>query len=158
MDYKFLPTINGSEDVQKLDKESTQILCEELRDCIISTVSKNGGHLASNLGVVELTVALHQSFSSPKDSILFDVGHQCYTHKLLTGRYDKFSTIRLENGLSGYQRPDESLHDPMITGHSSSSISAAYGIAKAKTLNKEDGYVVAVVGDGAMTGVSTVRR
>ncbi len=152
MDYKFLPTINGPDDVKKLNKEETQALCGEIRDCIIGTVSKNGGHLASNLGVVELTVALHQSFSSPVDSILFDVGHQCYTHKLLTGRYDRFSTIRTENGLSGYMRPDESEHDPMITGHSSSSVSAAYGIARAKVLNKEDGYVVAVVGDGAMTG------
>ena len=152
MDYKFLPAINGPDDVKKLDKESTTLLCDEIRDCIIRTVSKNGGHLASNLGAVELTVALHRSFTSPTDSILFDVGHQCYTHKLLTGRYDRFHTIRTEGGISGYQRPDESEHDPMITGHSSSSISAAYGIARAKMLNKEDGFVVAVVGDGAMTG------
>ena len=152
MEYKFLPGINGPDDVKKLDKESTEALCQEIRDCIINTVSQNGGHLASNLGAVELTVALHQSFSSPKDAILFDVGHQSYTHKLLTGRYDKFHTIRREGGLSGYQRPDESEHDPAITGHSSSSISVAYGIARGKMLNKEDGYVIAVVGDGAMTG------
>ncbi|MBQ5810174.1 MAG: 1-deoxy-D-xylulose-5-phosphate synthase [Clostridia bacterium] len=138
--------------MKKLDKAATLALCEEIRDCIISTVSQNGGHLASNLGAVELTVAIHQSFSSPQDSVLFDVGHQCYTHKLLTGRFDRFSTIRTENGLSGYMRPDESEHDPMITGHSSSSISAAYGIAKAKELCGEEGYVVVVVGDGAMTG------
>lgn len=152
MDYKFLPEINSPDDVKKLNTEETVALCEEIRDCIINTVAANGGHLASNLGVVELTVAMHQSFSSPTDAILFDVGHQCYTHKLLTGRYDRFSTIRTEGGLSGYMRPDESEHDPIITGHSSSSISAAYGIARAKALNKEDGYVVAVVGDGAMTG------
>ena len=98
------------------------------KECIIDTVSKNGGHLASNLGAVELTVALHRAFNSPIDSIIFDVGHQCYTHKLLTSRFESFHTLRTENGISGFMKPSESEHDPVITGHSSSSIAAAYGI------------------------------
>ncbi len=152
MEYNLLGKINSPNDVKKIDDKDIPLLCEEIRDIIVSTVAKNGGHLASNLGAVELTVALHRSFSSPKDAIIFDVGHQCYTHKLLTGRFDKFSTLRTENGLSGYMRPDESDHDPFITGHSSNSISAAYGIYKAKRLKGEDGTAVAVIGDGAMTG------
>ncbi len=148
----FLNNINSPEDVKKLNKEELPVLCEEIRGCLIDTISKNGGHLASNLGVVELTVALHREFDSPNDSILFDVGHQCYTHKLLTGRYDKFKTIRLEDGISGFMRPDESEHDPFVTGHSSNAISAALGICKAKQIKEEDGYTIAIVGDGAMTG------
>ncbi len=152
MEYKLLSKINSPEDVKNLNETQIEGLCEEIREIIVSTVSKNGGHLASNLGAVELTVALHRAFSSPDDAIIFDVGHQCYTHKLLTGRFDRFSTIRTENGLSGYMRPEESEHDPFITGHSSNSISAAYGIYKAKKLNGEEGTAVAVIGDGAMTG------
>lgn len=152
MDYKILNGITSPDDVKKLNSEELSLLCQEMRDTIIDTVSKNGGHLASNLGVVELTVALHRAFSSPKDAIIFDVGHQCYPHKLLTGRFDKFGTIRTEGGLSGYMRPDESEHDPFITGHSSNSISAAYGIYKAKKLSGDDGTAIAVIGDGAMTG------
>ena len=152
MDYKILNEIKSPQDVKKLDNKQTQLLCEEIRDCIISTVSKNGGHLASNLGAVELTVALHKVFSSPEDAIVFDVGHQCYTHKLLTGRLEKFHTIRTENGISGFMRPNESEHDPFVTGHSSNSISAAYGIYKAKKIKGEEGTAVAVIGDGAMTG------
>lgn len=152
MEYKLLSKIKSPDDLKKLNELEMPLLCQEIRDCIVHTVSKNGGHLASNLGAVELTVALHRSFSSPEDAIIFDVGHQCYTHKLLTGRFDKFSTIRTENGLSGYMRPDESEHDPFITGHSSNSISAAYGIYRAKKLKGESGTAVAVIGDGAMTG------
>ena len=152
MEYKLLCKIKSPDDVKKLNEAQISLLCEEIRECIITTVSKNGGHLASNLGAVELTVALHRSFSSPDDAIIFDVGHQCYTHKLLTGRFDKFSTLRTENGLSGYMKPSESEHDPFITGHSSNSISAAYGIYRAKRLKGENGTAVAVIGDGAMTG------
>ena len=152
MDYKILCNIKSPEDVKKLDSDQLNSLCTEIRACIIDTVSKNGGHLASNLGAVELTVALHRVFSSPQDALIFDVGHQCYTHKLLTGRFDRFSTVRTENGLSGFMRPDESEHDAFVTGHSSNSISAAFGIYKAKRILGEEGTAVAVIGDGAMTG------
>ncbi len=152
MDKKILGTVNSPDDVKKLDESQLNILCEEIRKEIIDTVAKNGGHLASNLGTVELTVALHRAFSSPKDAIIFDVGHQSYTHKLLTGRFDKFSTIRTEGGLSGFMRPSESEHDPFVTGHSSNSISAAYGIYRAKKISGEEGTAVAVIGDGAFTG------
>lgn len=152
MEYNLLSNIKGPEDVKALNESDLPRLCEEIRDIIINTVSKNGGHLASNLGAVELTVALHRVFSSPEDAIIFDVGHQCYTHKLLTGRYDRFGTLRQKGGLSGFMRPDESKHDAFVTGHSSNSISAAYGIYKAKAINGEKGTAVAVIGDGAMTG------
>ncbi|MBO4468550.1 MAG: 1-deoxy-D-xylulose-5-phosphate synthase [Clostridia bacterium] len=152
MDYKYLGQIKTPDDVKKLDYSQVKILCDEIRDCIIDTVSKNGGHLASNLGVVELTVALHRVFNSPEDAMVFDVGHQSYTHKLLTGRYDSFSTLRTEGGLSGFMRPCESEHDPVVTGHSSNSISAAYGIYRAKKIRGESGTAIAVIGDGALTG------
>ena len=152
MEYKILNTINSPDDVKKLNKEQTELLCSEIRNEIIDVVSKNGGHLASSLGVVELTVALHKVFSSPKDAIIFDVGHQSYAHKLLTGRLNRFNTLRQEGGISGFMRPDESEHDPFVTGHSSNSISAAYGIYKAKVLSGEGGTAIAVIGDGAMTG------
>ena len=152
MEYKILSNIKSPTDLKKLNSEQIEPLCREIRDCLINTVAKNGGHLASNLGVVELTVALHRVFNSPEDSIIFDVGHQSYTHKILTGRFDRIDTLRTENGLSGFMRPDESVHDPAITGHSSSSISAAYGIYKAKSLSGESGTSVAVIGDGALTG------
>lgn len=119
---------------------------------MIKTVSENGGHLASNLGVVELTVALHKVFNSPTDQIVFDVGHQCYTHKILTGRRKEFSTLRTENGISGFTRPVESPHDIFSSGHSSTSVSAAIGLAKAKALKGDKGKVIAVIGDGALTG------
>lgn len=152
MDYKFLGKINSPEELKKLDAAQITLLCGEIRDKIIGTVSKNGGHLASNLGTVELTVALHRSFNSPSDSIIFDVGHQCYTHKLLTGRYEQFDTLRALGGISGFMRPSESVFDPFVTGHSSNSVSAATGIAKADTLLKNGNYTVAVVGDGAFGG------
>lgn len=152
MEYKLLRGIKSPEDVKKLNSDEISVLCDEIRDIIINTVSKNGGHLASNLGAVELTVALHRAFSTPKDALIFDVGHQSYSHKLLTGRFDKFSTIRTKGGLSGFMRPQESEHDAFVTGHSSNSISAAYGIYTAKRLSGQEGTAVAIIGDGAMTG------
>lgn len=152
MDYKFLSKIKSPVDLKKLNSNEIEPLCDEIRDCLINTVAKNGGHLASNLGSVELTVALHRVFHSPEDAIIFDVGHQCYTHKMLTGRFNRIDTIRTEGGISGFMRPEESEHDPIITGHSSNAISAAYGIYKAKALLGEKGTAIAVVGDGALTG------
>ena len=152
MEYKYLGKINSPSDLKKLNIEQLGELCGEIRDCILKTVSKNGGHLASNLGAVEMTVAIHYVFNSPDDGIVFDVGHQCYTHKLLTGRYEDFSTLRTENGISGFMRPGESPHDPFVTGHSSTAISSAYGLLKGRELTGTHGSVIAVVGDGAMTG------
>lgn len=152
MDYKFLSKINHPQDLKGLNIEQKNTLCEELRDMIMNTVSSTGGHLASNLGVVELTVAIHSVFDSPKDSVIFDVGHQCYTHKLLTGRREAFSTLRQKDGISGFMRPEESEHDPFVTGHSSNSISAACGIAKGNAYLKNGAYTVVVIGDGALTG------
>ena len=127
-------------------------LCASLRKTLVQTVSKTGGHLSSNLGVVELTVALHKMFDTPRDRIVWDVGHQCYTHKLLTGRYGRFDTLRQTGGISGFPKPEESEYDTFIAGHSSTAVSAANGMAKAKTLSGDGGYVVAVLGDGALTG------
>ncbi len=152
MDYEILSKISAPIDIKKLNNNQLSKLCGEIRECIIDTVSKNGGHLASNLGAVELTVALHRAFNSPEDAIIFDVGHQCYTHKLLTGRFESFGTLRTENGISGFMKPSESEHDYVITGHSSTSISTAYGIFNAKRLNGDNGTAVAVIGDGALTG------
>lgn len=152
MEYKILRNIKSPDDVKKLNSSELADLCDEMRDIIIETVSKNGGHLASNLGTIELTIAIHRAFSSPSDAIVFDVGHQSYAHKLLTGRFKNFSTIRTEDGISGFMKPKESVHDPVITGHSSTSVSAAYGIYKAKALLGESGTAVAIIGDGAMTG------
>ena len=151
LEYKILRDVNSPDDIKKLNSDEISLLCDELRNEIIDVVSKNGGHLASSLGAVELTVALHRVFSSPKDAIIFDVGHQSYAHKLLTGRKESFATLRQENGISGFMRPDESEHDPFVTGHSSNSISAAYGIYKAKSM-LGGGTAIAVIGDGAMTG------
>ncbi len=152
MEYEILSKISSPEDIKKINTEQLNNLCTEIRDYMIHTVSVNGGHLASNLGTVELTVALHKCFNSPDDTILFDVGHQCYTHKLLTGRFNEFSSLRTSGGISGFMRPDESKYDPFITGHSSNSISASYGICKAKSLQGKNDFTVTVVGDGAMTG------
>ena len=127
-------------------------LCANLRQILIDTVSQNGGHLSSNLGVVELTVAMHRAFDFNQDRVVWDVGHQCYVHKLLTGRAEEFSTLRREGGVSGFPSPAESATDCFITGHSSTSVSAANGLAKAKKLKGEAGYAVAVIGDGALTG------
>lgn len=152
MTQKYLGKINSPEDLKKLNNEQVTELCAEIREFMLKTVADNGGHLASNLGAVELTVALHKVFSSPEDTIVFDVGHQCYTHKLLTGRYSEFSTLRKENGISGFMKPDESRHDPFITGHSSTSVSSAFGVCKANQLLGDEHCSVAVIGDGALTG------
>lgn len=152
MDYRFLGRIKTPSDVRKLNNDEITELCAEIRDKMITTVSENGGHLSSNLGVVELTVALHRCFYTPDDTVVFDVGHQCYTHKLLTGRYKDFSTLRRENGMSGFMKPEESVHDPFITGHSSTSVSSAFGDCVAKEIKNGHGYSVAVIGDGALTG------
>ncbi len=148
----ILDWVNCPKDIKQLNLDELNQLCAEIRQEMISTVSKTGGHLASNLGVVELTVALHKVFNSPVDQIVFDVGHQCYTHKLLTGRKDRFSTLRTENGISGFTRPVESEHDIFSSGHSSTSISAAVGLARAKQIKGEKGKVIAIIGDGALTG------
>ncbi len=147
-----LADIHSPADVKKLHKQNLTALCEQLRRTMIDTVAANGGHLASNLGVVELTVALHSVFTTPQDAIVWDVGHQCYAHKLLTDRYAAFGTLRQKDGISGFPKPQESVHDAFVTGHSSTSISAANGIAKAKALTDDDGYTIAVIGDGALTG------
>lgn len=148
----ILNRINFPEDLQGLTFEQLDMLCGEIREIIIKTVSSNGGHLASNLGTVELTVALLRAFGSPDDKIVWDVGHQAYTYKILTGRKDRIATIRTEGGLSGFPNRSESKYDPLSTGHSSTSISAALGIAEAKELSGEKGSVIAVIGDGALTG------
>lgn len=148
----LLNRINSPEDLQQLSLPELTALCDEIRNKIITTVSTNGGHLASNLGVVELTVALHKVFGSEDDKIVWDVGHQSYTHKILTGRRDQIGTIRMQGGLSGYPNRMESKYDPFISGHSSTSISAALGIANAKMLKEDPGHVVAIIGDGALTG------
>ncbi|MBP5430939.1 MAG: 1-deoxy-D-xylulose-5-phosphate synthase [Ruminococcus sp.] len=140
------------QDLKKLSLSQCNALCKEIRNILISTVSKTGGHLASNLGVVELTMAIHRNFNSPEDKIVWDVGHQSYTHKILTGRLDSFSTLRQEGGISGFPKPEESPHDTFISGHSSTSVSVACGIAEAMKLQGKDNYAVAVIGDGAMTG------
>lgn len=148
----LLEKINSSQDIKNLDHTELYALCQEIRSFLIESLSKTGGHLASNLGTVELTVALHRVYDSSRDRIVFDVGHQCYTHKIITGRKDAFSTLRQHGGLSGFPKPYESVDDAFVAGHSSTSISVATGMAKARTLLGEDYDVVAIIGDGAMTG------
>ena len=152
MDEKMLDKVNKPKDLKTLNYKEKDKLAEELRDEIIKIVSQNGGHLASNLGVVELTIALHSVFDTPDDKIVWDVGHQTYVHKILTGRKDKMQTLRKLNGLSGFPKVKESKYDCFETGHSSTSISAALGMARARDLKKENNEVIAVIGDGALTG------
>ncbi|MFV0352258.1 MAG: 1-deoxy-D-xylulose-5-phosphate synthase [Oscillospiraceae bacterium] len=152
MRYRILDTIKSPKDIKALEFPKLALLCREIREYLIETISATGGHLSSNLGVVELTVALHRVFNSPQDEFVFDVGHQCYVHKIVTGRREELSTIRKEGGLSGFPCPEESEHDIFSAGHGSTSISAAVGLAQAKKIRGEAGYVVAVVGDGAFTG------
>ena len=130
----MLEKINSPEDVKKLKKEEKEKLAQELREYILETVSKNGGHLASNLGVIELTIALHSVFNTPKDKIVWDVGHQAYAHKIITGRREQFKTLRQLDGLAGFPKTSESEYDSFNTGHSSTSISAALGMARARDL------------------------
>ena len=151
-EYKYLGRVNSHEDVKNLTAEEIEALCGEIRDCIVDVTESNGGHLASNLGAVELSVAIHKVFDCPKDHIIFDVGHQSYTHKLLTGRYERFDTLRQAGGLTGFTNRDESEHDCFGAGHSSTSLSAALGFAKADKLSASDAYTVVVLGDGAFTG------
>ncbi|MFT3950888.1 MAG: 1-deoxy-D-xylulose-5-phosphate synthase N-terminal domain-containing protein [Oscillospiraceae bacterium] len=152
MDQNDLLKMNLPGDLKMLSLSQCKELCAVVRKIMIETVSKTGGHLASSLGTVELTLALHRVFESPADKLVWDVGHQSYAHKILTGRLARFHTLRQENGLSGFCRPDESVHDAFISGHSSNSVSAALGIATAMKLTGQDGCAVAVVGDGAATG------
>ena len=148
----MLENINSPSDIKNLSQKQIKQLAQEIRETIIKTVGTNGGHLASNLGVVELTIALHRVFDSPNDAIIFDVSHQCYAHKLLTGRYEQFKTLRQKDGISGFTNTEESPHDFFINGHSSTSISSALGLLTSWNLNKKDGKVIAVLGDGALTG------
>ena len=148
----MLEKINSPEDVKKLKIEEKKQLAQEIREYILQVVSENGGHLASNLGVVELTLALHSVFNTPKDKIVWDVGHQSYTHKIITGRRERFKTLRQKDGLAGFPKTSESEYDSFNTGHSSTSISAALGMARARDLKGENNQVIAVIGDGALTG------
>ncbi len=150
--YPHLARINSPEELQNMPAEELAALADEIRACIIERVKENGGHLASNLGAVELTLAIHRVFSSPKDHIIFDVGHQSYTHKLITGRQDRFETLRRGGGISGFPKRSESEHDAFGTGHSSTSLSAALGFAEADRLSGSNAYTVCVFGDGAFTG------
>ena len=148
----MLEKINSPKDLKKLNIGEKNKLAKEIREYIIEVVSENGGHLASNLGVVELTIAIHSVFNMPKDKIVWDVGHQSYVHKIITGRKEQFKTIRKFNGISGFPKINESEYDNFNTGHSSTSISAALGMARARDLKGENNQVIAVIGDGALTG------
>ncbi len=148
----ILDTIHSLEDFKKVNQNDLPLLAEEIRKFLVDSISKTGGHLAPNLGVVELTMALHFVFDSPNDKIVFDVGHQCYVHKILTGRKDDFKALRQLGGISGFPKQRESIHDVFDTGHSSTSISAAIGIATANRLAGNDHFAISLIGDGAMTG------
>lgn len=151
-DFEILDKIGSPRDLKDLNYNQLDVLCSEIRTKLIDTVSKNGGHLSSNLGAVELTVALHKVFNTPDDQIVWDVSHQCYDHKMLTGRFDSFDTIRQEGGISGFTKISESEYDSFGAGHASTSISAALGLAKAKTIQGKKDFTIAVIGDGSLTG------
>lgn len=150
--YGILDTVSSPADLRGLSYDSLNVLCAALREFIVDSVSQTGGHLASNLGVVELAVALEREFDSSRDRIIYDVGHQCYVHKILTGRRERFDTLRQFGGLCGFMKPEESITDPCVTGHASDSVSVALGMAHARTIRGQKYHVVAVIGDGAMTG------
>lgn len=152
LNMPLLKDIDSPSDVKKIPSKEIPRLCEEIRELLVDRVTENGGHLSSNLGAVELSVAIHRVFDSPKDRIIFDVGHQSYIHKLLTGRREEFSKLRMGGGLSGFPKRSESEHDAFGTGHSSTSLSAGLGFAEAERLNGSDNYTVVVLGDGAFTG------
>ena len=152
----YLEKISSPADLKALPGSALGDLADEIRERIIRVVGENGGHLASNLGAVELTIALHRVFDTPREPIFFDVGHQCYTHKLLTGRADKFDTLRRNGGLSGFPSPEESPHDPAFAGHSGSALSLALGAAAARELSGDDGKVVAVLGDASLNNGITL--
>ena len=149
---RILPNINGHEDLTRLDDQQRVALCDEIRSFLISSVSKTGGHLASNLGTVELSVAIETVFNTMEDRLVFDVGHQSYVHKLLTGRQADFGHLRQFGGMSGFPKPHESPSDAFVAGHASSSVSIALGMARARTLQRENYHVIALIGDGAATG------
>ena len=149
MSSKILENLKKPSDIKTLDESGLENLCREIRETLVDTVASNGGHLASNLGTVELTVALHKCFNSPEDKIIWDVGHQAYAHKLLTGRYFSFASLRREGGISGFVRPDESEHDSFYEGHAGVSVSQAAGIAAANAVKGSKNYAVAVIGDGS---------
>ena len=148
----FLEKIEKANDIKKIAEEDYGALAEEIRQFLIQSLSETGGHLASNLGVVELTIALHRVLEFPQDKLIWDVGHQAYTHKILTGRKDLFPTLRKTDGLSGFPKRNESPCDAFDTGHSSTSISAGLGMVRARDLKGESHTVVSVIGDGALTG------
>lgn len=148
----ILENINSSADIKKLDREQLPQLCDELRKFEIENIAKTGGHLSPNLGTVELTVAIHRVYDTEKDRLVFDVGHQSYTHKIITGRRERFGTLRQYGGLSGFPKPSESNDDAFIAGHASNSVSVALGMARARTLTGGDYDIVSVIGDGALTG------
>jgi len=148
----ILDHIRSPEDVKALSREQTELLCRELHTFLLHSVAETGGHLASNLGAVELTVAIHRVFDTSRDRLVFDVGHQCYAHKALTGRLAQFPTLRQFGGLSGFPKPNESAHDAFVAGHASNSVSVALGMARARTLLGEDYSVLALIGDGALSG------
>lgn len=148
----MLENINSPKDVKKLTIEEKEKLAKEIREYILKVVSENGGHLASNLGVVELTIALHSVFDLPKDKIVWDVGHQSYVHKIITGRREALKNIRKLDGIAGFPKTNESESDCFNTGHSSTSISVALGMARARDIKGEKNNIIAVIGDGALTG------
>ncbi|NIM07118.1 MAG: 1-deoxy-D-xylulose-5-phosphate synthase, partial [Armatimonadetes bacterium] len=152
MESRILDRIQSPEDLKTLKEEELLKLAQEIREDLIAVVSRTGGHLAASLGVVELTIALHRVFESPHDKIIWDVGHQCYPHKLLTGRREEFSTLRQLGGICGFPRHDESPHDAFNTGHGSTSVGAALGMAQARDLAGSRERIVAVIGDGSLTG------
>ena len=150
--YKYLDKVNSPQDIKDMTLDELDLLSKDIRKFLVRSISKTGGHLASNLGVVELTLALHKVFDSPKDKIIWDVGHQSYVHKIITGRKEDFKTLRQFNGMSGFPKECECEHDIFDTGHSSTSISIAQGIACARDIKKENSNVIAVIGDGSITG------
>lgn len=154
---KVLDKVNSTEDLKKLTIKEKEELAEDIRELIINTVSKTGGHLASNLGVVELTIAMHSVFNAPVDKIVWDVGHQSYVHKILTGRKDKMPTLRQFEGMAGFPRSCESEYDSFDTGHSSTSISAALGMALARDLKEEKENIIAVIGDRSINRWNGIR-
>ena len=151
MSEKLLDKINYPIDLRKLNKNKLEKVSQELRSEMINVVSETGGHLGAGLGVVELTVALHYVFNTPKDKLVWDVGHQCYPHKIITGRKDRIRTLRKGGGLSGFTKRSESEYDPFGAAHSSTSISSTLGMATAKRLSNDKNNVIAVIGDGAMS-------
>lgn len=149
---RLLNQIKEPNDIKRISPKLYPVLAEEIRDFLLNNVSQTGGHLASNLGAVEITMALHICLRFPEDKVVYDVGHQSYVHKILTGRKDEFSTLRQKDGLCGFPKRSESECDVFGTGHSSTSISAALGLAVARDLEQKDNTVVAVIGDGALSG------